>query len=107
MEYFGETAKLTKLLNDPRALQRQYGALRANKIRIRLTEFTAAKSLSDISHLPPARLHRLFGDRDQQFAVDIVKNWRITFSGFDQNDDLTTDKGKIVALLIHDIEDYH
>jgi proteic killer suppression protein len=107
MEYFGESTKLSKLLNDESALKRKFGVIRATRIRRRLSEFTAAENLSKISYLPPARLHQLHGDREGQFAVDVVKNWRITFDGFDENDNHTTDKGKIVSLLIHGIEDYH
>lgn len=74
MEVFGETSRITKIINDKRQLVKHYGKDRALKIQQRLDEFSAAENLTQISHLPPARLHQLKGDRQYQFAVDIGAN---------------------------------
>lgn len=107
MEYFGATKKLSKILSNKRKMTKEYGEVRAERIIQRLTEFELAENLASVSHLPPSRLHRLSGNRENQFAVDIVKNWRIVFEGYDENDHLSVDKGKIVTLSILAIEDYH
>ena len=57
MEVFGETSRITKIINDKRQLVKHYGKDRALKIQQRLDEFSAAENLTQISHLPPARLH--------------------------------------------------
>jgi proteic killer suppression protein len=107
VEYFGASKKLTKLLSEPKKLQKEYGTVVAEKISKRLFEFEDAETLSDISHLPPPRLHQLSGDRKNQFAVDLTKNYRLIFEGYDAKDEETTDKGKIVTVVIIEIEDYH
>ncbi|EHI74624.1 plasmid maintenance system killer protein [Streptococcus criceti] len=107
MEVYGETSKITKIIGDRRQLVKHYGKERALKIQQRLGEFSAAENLTQISYLPPARLHRLKGDRQYQFAVDIGANWRIIFEGYDEYDELSVEKSEIVTLSILGIEDYH
>lgn len=107
MEYFGETTKLTKILSDPRLRGKNYGRDRANRIGQRLSEFEDAKNLDDISRLPPARLHSLHGDRENQFAVDVGPNWRMIFEAYDRHDELTTKTADAVTVVILEIEDYH
>lgn len=107
MEYFGETNKLTKILSDERKMVKVYGKDRALRIKQRLKEFTVAENLSQISHLPPPRLHQLSGEHKQQFAVDVAANFRLIFEGYDKSDKLTTHKSEIVTLSIIESEDYH
>ncbi len=52
------------------------------KIRIRLTALHTAARLEDMD-LPGFRLHPLKGDRLGEWAVDVNKNWRITFEFID------------------------
>jgi toxin HigB-1 len=54
------------------------------KIRIRLTALDTARVLEDMN-LPSFRLHRLKGDKQGVWAVDVSKNWRITFEFIDGN----------------------
>ena len=107
MEHFGETTKLTKILSDSRLRVKAYGRDRANRIGQRLSDFEAARTLDDISRLPPARLHSLHGDRQNQFAVDVGPNWRLIFEGYDRNDQLSIKTAEIVTIVILEIEDYH
>lgn len=79
MEYFGESNKLSRVLSNERLRVKTYGKDVATRMRERLEEFSAADTLSDISHYPPARLHRLQGNRSTQFAVDVSANWRMIF----------------------------
>ncbi len=52
------------------------------KLRIRLTALDTAVRIEDMD-LPGFRLHPLKGDRQGQWAIDVSKNWRITFEFID------------------------
>lgn len=107
MEYFGDTSKLSKILSNPRLRTKAFGRNRSKRIGQRLSDFEEAATLDDISYLPPARLHQLHGNRENQFAVDVGTNWRMIFEGYDQHDELTTTTTHIVTIVILEIEDYH
>lgn len=74
-------------------------------------ELQAADNLSDISHLPPARCHKLHGNRAGQYAVDLINPFRLIFTPMikreecPENDEI--DQTRITAILIIDIIDYH
>ena len=65
-----------------------------SKIKMRLTALDTATCIDDMD-LPGFRLHPLKGKKDGLHAVDINKNWRITFEFI--NDD---------AFIVN-YEDYH
>ena len=48
------------------------------KIRIRLAALDTASVVEDMD-LPGFRLHSLKGDKQGLWAIDVNKNWRITF----------------------------
>lgn len=107
MEYFGETKKITKILNDRKLIQKYYGKDRARRIIQRLDESSSAITLADIPTDPPPRCHRLKGDLDKLFAVDVSGNYRMIFEAYDKNDQQTVDKSKAVTVQIIAIDDYH
>ena len=107
MEYFAETKKLTKILNDPKLLLKHYGKSRARRIQARLDEFDAAQTLAHIPSDPPPRCHPLKGELSGKFAIDISGNYRMVFEGYDKNDELSTKREQIVTIQITSIEDYH
>lgn len=107
MEYVAESRKLTKTLNDPRLLVKSFGRNRAKRIQRRLDEFDAAKTLAQIPSDPPPRCHRLHSNLEGKFAVDVSKNFRIVFEGYDKNDQPSVEKSEIVTVQIIQIEDYH
>lgn len=107
MEYFGETTKLTKILNDPRLRIKMFGQDRAKRIGQRLSDFEDARTLDDISRLPPSRLHLLHGDHENQFAIDVGANWRMIIEGYDYQDKLTIKPSDAITISIIGIEDYH
>jgi len=61
---------------------------------MRLTALDTAKILNDID-LPGFRLHPLKGDMQDLWAIDVSKNWRLTFKFVD------------VDVYIVNYEDYH
>ncbi len=64
------------------------------KIRMRLTALDTATTIADMD-LPGFRLHPLKGDKQGMWAIDVNKNWRITFEFIDGN-----------AYIVN-YEDYH
>ncbi len=107
MEYFAASNKLSKILNDPNLMLKQFGPKRSRKIMERLNEFDSAKNLSFIPSEPPPRCHRLHGSLEGKFAVDVSRNFRLIFEGYDKFDLLSYDKEEIVSIRIIEISDYH
>jgi proteic killer suppression protein len=66
----------------------------AVKLSIQLYAFDAAKSSADLN-TPGWRLHRLKGDLNGHWSIQVNGNWRLTFSFDGEN-----------AILV-DYQDYH
>ena len=64
------------------------------KIRMRLVALDTAQCVEDMD-LPGFRLHTLKGNKEGIWAIDVNKNWRITFEFIDGD------------AYIVDYEDYH
>lgn len=107
MEYFAKTNKLARILSNPRLIVKHFGKQRAMHIQERLHEFTVAETLSQIPSCPPPRCHLLQGDLKNKFAVDVDRNFRIIFEGFDNKECLSCERTEIVYIQIISIEDYH
>ena len=56
----------------------------AGRIRDRLAFLNAAKTIEDMDK-PGYRLHKLMGDRRDQWSISVSHNWRIVFT-FDRGD---------------------
>ena len=69
-------------------------AAHQSKLRMRLAALDTAQCIEDMN-LPGFRLHTLKGSRAGLYAIDVNKNWRITFEFYDGN------------AYIVDYEDYH
>ena len=65
-----------------------------SKLKMRLVALDTASSIEDMN-LPGFRLHSLKGKKEGLWAIDVNKNWRITFE-FKEGD-----------AYIVDYEDYH
>ena len=52
------------------------------RLQIRLAALDTAICIDDMN-LPGFRLHSLKGDKEQFWAIDVNKNWRITFKFLD------------------------
>ena len=65
-----------------------------SKLKMRLVALDTATSIEDVN-LPGFHLHPLKGNKEDLWAIDVNKNWRITFE-FREGD----------AYII-DYEDYH
>ena len=83
---------------------------RAKKLKQRINQLESSDTLLDMSKIPAARLHPLKGNRDNEWAVDILKNWRICFeignNPIPKSGD-SVDLSKVSQIHIISIEDYH
>jgi len=96
--------KLERILNNERLIKKEYNSFHKN-VSNRISEIRAANCLDDISNVPPPRRHKLSGNRDSCWGIDISKNFRIILSPVGNYDiyDLTS----IVEVEIIALEDYH
>ena len=95
--------KLRKLVNDGKALVRQYGAEQAQTIMLRMSVLQGAMTLAEVPAQPPERRHKLHGDMNECWAVCLRGGLRIVLRP--QGDE--TDPQKITAVTIVGIGDYH
>ena len=83
----------------------------ARTIKIRLAVLNTAPTLALVPTTPPDRRHQLRGDRDEQFAVDLVHPRRLVFEPnhepLPRKDDGGIDTEKVTAITIIDVIDYH
>lgn len=78
--------------------EKQYGRPMAEKIHQRIDQIHAASSVEQMIQYKIGRCHPLHGNREGQYAVDLVHPYRLVFEK----------KGTAVQIaLIVEIEDYH
>jgi len=95
---------MEKNLADQRAISRHYGKIARSLIH-RLSDLRVADNLSQITHLPPPRRHKLAGNFEGCWGIDLSKNQRLVVrpvGDYDPND-LST----VTCVCIEDIQDYH
>ena len=111
MDIAFKTRKLEKALNAADTLQRAYGAPMARVIMTRMAVLRAARSLALVPTTRPERRHQLSGNRDEQFAVDLVHPYRLVFEAnhepLPRKDDGGIDTVQVTAITILDVVDYH
>ena len=111
MDIAFRTRKLKRIFNSTKALHKTYGTRMAKAITIRLAILKAAKTLEQVPATPPDRRHRLRGDRDGQYAVDLVHPYRLIFEPnpdpLPRRADGGIDAKKVSAITIIEVIDYH
>lgn len=114
MDISFKNKKLAKSFNEGAQLQKIHGSLRAKKIRIRMTELRAARSLKDFwpPKSPPARCHELpEGQRSGQLSVDLDHPYRLVFIPDHDPVPMLKDGGldwsQVTAIKILAVEDTH
>ncbi|MCB0645125.1 MAG: type II toxin-antitoxin system RelE/ParE family toxin [Saprospiraceae bacterium] len=71
--------KLENLVNDERKMLKEFGKIRAQKLRLRLTQLLDAESLEDVKFLP-GNYHELKNERKGQWACDLDQPYRLIFT---------------------------
>ena len=111
MEIYFKTKRLQKICNNQKESIKAFGPKMAKKLHQRLFELSAARSLKDISRLPPARCHQLSGNRSNQFSVDLEHPYRLLFIPADEPLPMLPEGGfdlkKISEIEIIEITDTH
>lgn len=111
MDITFRTSKIARTFNSGRLLQRAYGPRMAKVIMIRLTALKAAETLEEVPTTPPDRRHQLRGDRDEQYAVDLVHPYRLIFEPnhdpIPRKEDGGIDLKQVNAITIIEVIDYH
>ena len=83
----------------------------AKVIMMRMAVLKAAPCLAKVPITPPDRRHQLTGDRDEQFAVDLVHPHRLVFVPDHESIPLRGDGGidteRVRAITIVEVIDYH
>jgi proteic killer suppression protein len=68
-------------------------------------------TLSRVPTAPPERLHQLTGNRDEQYAVDINRQYRLVFvpdhDPIPRRPDGGVDIDRVTAIIITEVIDYH
>ena len=78
---------------------------------MRMAVLTAARNLALVPTTPPDRRHPLRGEREGQFAVDLVHPHRLVFKPshepLPRKADGGIDTEQVTAITILDVIDYH
>ncbi|REB04764.1 plasmid maintenance system killer protein [Sporosarcina sp. BI001-red] len=98
------TKKLEKILTNERMIKKEYTGF-YKKVINRISEIRAANNLDEIPHVPPPRRHKLEGDFNDCWGIDVSKNYRIVVRPIGDWDE--SDLKSINEILILTIEDYH
>ncbi len=99
--------KIRTYCESPKEAQKAYGAQIGTKLAQRVGELKAATSLEDIRNLPAARLHKLQGQRADEYAVDLVHPFRLIFKPIlDEGEDIIQ-LANIKIVRIEEVRDYH
>jgi proteic killer suppression protein len=102
-----KSKKLKKQCEDPKESHKAYGTNIGNKLTLRVNQLLAAKTLIDIKNIKSARLHRLKGDRSDEYAVDLVHPFRLVFKPI-VDDNSSINKLECISIVrIEEVEDYH
>ena len=70
--------KIQKVVNDDRKMERVFGKIRAERLRVRLSQLEDAVNLEEVRYLP-GNYHELTGDRKGQWACDLDQPYRLIF----------------------------
>ncbi len=111
MDVAFRTRKLEKTFNSAAALRKTHGARMAKVLILRMAVLKTARNLAWVPTTRPDRLHQLGGDREEQFAVDLVHPHRLVFepnhNPLPRKDDGEIDTKQVTAITILDVVDYH
>ena len=111
MEIAFASRRLAKAFNSMAELTQAHGQRMARVIMMRMDLLKAANNLSLVPTQKPTRRHQLKGDRDEQFAVDLVHPKRLVFvpdhDPIPRRDDGGINLTAVTAIEIIEIVDYH
>lgn len=95
-----KTRKIERICEDKKVAIKTYGTDIAKKIKMRLNEIRASDSVEEMIQYQIGRCHALVGDRNGEYALDLVHPFRLIFTKCD-------DTKQIRVVKIMEITDYH
>lgn len=111
MRIYFKTKKLQKTCSESKEAIKRLGVRGGTKLQQRLMELNAARTLTDISHLPPPRCHELVGNRAKQLSVDLEHPYRLIFivadEPYPEKENGELDWSQVTEIEIIDIVDTH
>lgn len=96
------TKKLSKNLKDTKSIKAAYGKL-FSRIEVALSVLKVADNLAEVPNVPPTRRHKLTGNYQGCWAVDLDKSYRMIIKPITDDEEIS----KITEIEITDIVDYH
>ena len=90
--------QLEKVCTDASFARKKYGDLMARKIFQRIGEIAASETVEAMVEHRLGRCHPLTGNRQGQYAVDLVQPYRMVF---------TKEGDSVQVVTIEEIVDYH
>lgn len=102
-----KTSKLKKQCENPNIAKKDFGSNIGDRLTQRIRELTSATSLEDIGFIPAARLHRLEGKRQNQYAVDLVHPFRLVFEPVLKDGVEIFELDRIDRVKVEEVSDYH
>ncbi|HTN37445.1 MAG TPA: hypothetical protein VL053_10250 [Arachidicoccus sp.] len=79
MKIIFKNKKLEILTNNDKKLIKEFGTLRATKIKMRLSQLSFAQTLEGVKSLP-GNYHELTKNRKGQWACDLDQPYRLVFT---------------------------
>ena len=111
MEVSFANDRVDRLFRNKADLIRIYGNRRAQLILTRLAALRRFATLSLVPTTSPFRRHQLVGNRDEQYAVNIDRQYRLVFApNYDpvpRRADGGIDTDRVTAIIIIAVLDYH
>lgn len=93
-----KSKRIEKACTDFQEAEKQYGTQIAEALHLRLEQISAADSVELLVRFAVGKCHPLTGDRKEQYAMFLTKNWRLIFEKVN---------GSIHVVKIMEIVDYH
>lgn len=94
--------KLSKYLKDSKSIKSAYGNI-SGRIETALSVLGVADNLEEVPNVPPTRRHKLTGNYQGCWAIDLDKSYRMIIKPTMAEEDVS----KITSIEIIDIVDYH
>lgn len=106
MDVSFKNKKLEKIFNSLKELEKTYGSL-VKKIVARMAVLKNAANLKMVPKERPERCHKLSGNRNNQWAVDLDQNNRLIFELITNKNVNEVALEEITAIRIIEVTDYH
>lgn len=99
--------KIKKICNNFDKAKAKYNLKVANNLIKRLNEIRASDNFKIFRSLKIHRCHKLSGEYEGKFAVDLNYQFRLIFSIIIDSNFDNTDYEKVLGVIVEEVIDYH